>query len=467
MSRISKLMKIKEEESPGKRVFLFIDAGGLHAATAEKVASEGHTVYYYNPWQSAYSRFEDFAPGMGVPGVNKVLDWALYADQADCIVFPDVGMGELAHWLREQGHCVFGAGLGEEMEQDRVKSIEIMDKFGIKHPETQVFTGIDAALEFLRGQPQETNQLADGKYFVKFNIWRGSIDSFPVESIEQAEDMFAKVRANIGPYATEIPVIIQTKVEGIESGCDIFTYDGELATPVMWGFESGENYVGQMLPEIPEFQKDYMGKLLEYAKSVNYRGALSTEVIYDGTDCHLIDVTARFPMPLGLMYSQFIPNFGEFLYKIANGEQTTTGMNPDLYYGVAGFKSENAITDYLAVTGNEHTKFMQYMQVGDQKFVVPGVSTLGVITGSGHNFAELKDDLDKNAEGVSAFFGGIDTAFLPTVIDKYINPLREFGISFGDGAIVPQETPEVPPAPEENMQETRIGKLAKRIQCLE
>jgi hypothetical protein len=460
-------MNIKEEEVPksttgDKLVFLFIDAGGLHTDTARKVASEGHKVYYFNPWQSAYAKFEDFAPGVGVPGIEKVLDWAPYTEEADCIVFPDVGMGQLAHWLREKGYTVFGAGLGEEMEQDRIKSVEIMDKFGIKHPETQVFLGIDKAMEFLRGQPTETNQLADGKYFVKFNIWRGSIDSFPVESLEQAADMFAKVRANIGPYAQQIPVIIQTKVEGIECGFDCF-FNGEVALPVMWGFESGGNYVGKVESEIPAFQKDYAGKVFEYLKSVNYRGAFSTEVIFDGKDCYLIDWTCRFPMPLGLMYSQFIPNFGDFLFKVASGGQAVTGMDPALYYGVAEFNSENAISDYLAATGNENTKFMQYMMEGDQVFVVPGVSTLGVVTGSGKDFTSLKENLEKNSDGVSAFFGGIDTQFLPTIINKYILPLKEYDISFGEGAQVPEvPTPVAPPQQESNTP-TRISKLFQRI----
>jgi hypothetical protein len=418
--------------------FLFIDAGSLHQATAAKVGSEGHIVFYWSPWNSSYPKFKDYAPGVGIPEFTKVLEYASYLDDVDIIVFPDVGMGALCDYLRSKGYDVFGAGLGEEAEQDRIKSIEIMDKYGIAHPDTKVFKGINEVLKFLESEDgkSETNQLSDGKYFVKFNIWRGSIDSFPVESLPQAKDMFAKVRAEIGPYADEMEIIVQTKVEGVESGFDIFFNGNEVLTPIMWGFESGGNYIGYIDDVLPDFLNDSLSKAIPYLRSINYRGAFSVEVIYDGKESYWIDWTCRYPMPLGLMYSQFIPNYGEFIAAIARGESVSTGLPKGTYLGAAEFTSENALNDWLPVSTNEHTKLVRYMQVKDQEFIVPGVSTLGIVTGEGDDFKALKADLDKNIEGVSAFFGKVESNFIPTIIDKYVDPLSKLGIKFGDGSKV-------------------------------
>ena len=414
-----------------------IDPGGIHSSTAQKIGEEGHTVYYYVPWQSAYAHFIDFAPGTGLPNITKVMDWAPYIDQVDCIIFPDVGMGALASWLRKKGYTVFGAGDGEVMEMDRIKSVEVMTKLDIKCPETQVFHGVSEAMKFIESVigPSETNQLSDGKYFVKFNVWRGDCDSFPVESVEQCKEMFSKLRASIGPYADEIPVIIQTKSEGVETGCDLFFNGNEFIKPYMIGCESGSSYIGYITDNLG-FMTPSVMKAAEYLKSVNYRGAFSTEVIYDGKDCSWIDWTTRFPMPLGLLYSHFIPNFGEFIYSIAKGESPKTSLPKGKYLGIADFSSENAIDDWLPLSHNEHTQLLRPMVVNNQYYSVPGISTLGVVLGQGDNFTDVKRDLEKNAEDVSAFFGKIETNFLDGVMDKYINPISKLGgvEVFGPGA---------------------------------
>lgn len=409
---------------------LLIDTGGMHASTAKALADQGNEVFYYIPYFSPYARFKDFASGLGLPGVTKVLDFGNYLDEVDLILFPDVGMGDFAQYLRDKGYPVFGAGKAEEMEQDRGLSSQMMDQFGIAHPEMTVVKGIDEALQFLF-KKQETNQLADGNYFVKFNVFRGSIDSFPADTLEQTEEMFAKVRSEFGPYANEIPIIINKKSEGTETGADLFFNGTDFIKPVLWGFESSSNYVGYVDSDIPDFQKDYLEKSAEYLRSVNYRGAFSTEVIYNGQECSFIDWTCRFPMPLGLMYSHFIPNFAEFLLAIAQGETPKTGLPEGKYIGIASFSSENAIEDWLPVKGNEFSQFLRFIQVNGHDFIVPGVSTLGCVVGTGDSFDSFNKDLIKNCEGVEAFFGSLDPDFLREVTDKYLDPLKKYGIQFG------------------------------------
>ena len=430
---------------------LILDSGGMHASTAKALADEGNEVFYFVPYHKPYAKFKDFATGTGVPGIIKILDPAEYYDTVDLIVFPDVGMGQTCQYLRDKGYPVFGAGKGEEMEQNRSLSVDIMDQYGIINPETTVVKGVNAALDFLvlnSFNKGETNQQADGSYFVKFSIWRGSIDSFPADSLEQTKEMFAKVRSEFGPYADELEIIINKKSEGIEAGADLFFNGQEFIKPCLWGFESGNNYIGYVDSDIPEFQKDYLGKVAEYLKSVNYRGAISTEVIYDGQNCSLIDWTCRFPLPLGLMYSSFISNFGEFLHSIAMGEIPRNGLQEGKYLGIASFSSENALEDWLPVKTNEYTKLLRYIESHDEKFIIPGISTLGCVVAQGDDFNSFQADLDKNCEGVEAFFGNLNPKFIPEVIKKYLEPLSKLGVEFGKGA---QHL--------ENYTDSRAGKL--------
>lgn len=416
-----------------KLKFLFIDAGGLSVDAARKVGQEGHTVYYYVPWQSAYSRFQDYAPGCGIPEITKVMDWAPHVDEVDCIVFPDVGMGELADWLRHKGYLVFGAGKGEEMEQDRILSTKVMEELGIKYPKTYNVNGIDEALQTLGtiiGQKTETNQNATGKAFVKFNVWRGSVDSFPAANLKEANYMFDEVRANIGPYSSSMPICIQETVEGIETGADLFFNGEEFIMPGMWGFEDGGNYIGYVTDDMGIFKND-LDRAAKYLRSVNYRGAFSFECIFDGKDCYWIDWTCRFPMPLGLMYCTFMENMGAFILGVATGNQKTVPLPVGEYLACMQLQSENALERYLPLKGGKDTKFMHYMMEKDESFAVPGISLLGICSAKGDSFAACQEGIVKEAKDLNIFFLIKDEGFLSKIKEKYIVPLSELGVGFG------------------------------------
>jgi hypothetical protein len=273
--------------------FLVIDIGKLHVSTAKRLADDGNEVMYYCPWYEAYPKFKDYAPGMGVSGLTNVIDFGSAIEKSDVIVFPDVGMGKFANYLRGQGKTVFGAGLGEMLELDRKRCNEVFDQVGIARPKTWHVKGVDKAIELIdsmKSQKTETNQNADGKYFVKLNIWRGSGETFPVQNTEDAKIMFDGLKQSLGPYESAIDITIQQKIEGIECGADYF-FDGEkFVMPGMWGFESGASYVGKISSDLKIYEKD-LNRLVPFLKRANYRGAFSFEGIFDGKRVYWIDST--------------------------------------------------------------------------------------------------------------------------------------------------------------------------------
>lgn len=417
--------------------FVIIDCGGLHVSTAVKLGKDGHEVYYYCPWQSAYPKFLDGAPGTGIPEIKKILDYGPHIDDADCIVFPDVGAGELAEQLRRQGKVVFGAGLGEVLEQDRGKCVQILQKFGLICPETHIVHGVDEALAKLAElfQLTETNQSATGKYFIKLNVWRGSFESFPAENLEIAEFMFDSLKSSMGPYANSVEITIQKTVEGIECGADLFFNGSEFVKPYMMGFESGGSYVGYMTDDLGPFKAD-MDQIAKYLKSVNYRGAFSFECFFDGKVCSYIDITTRFPMPLGMMYAEFADDFGALLHEIATGKATSSRLPKGQFLGCVDISTEEAGEKWMPLIAGENTRFVRYFMDHGKCFAVPGISWVATAITQGSTMEEVQSKLQAELKECNIFFSKGNEKFVDEIREKYIEPLKELGYDF-DAIISP------------------------------
>lgn len=416
--------------------FLVIDAGGLHVDTARCLSVNGDEVVYYNPWNSAYANFEAGAPGFGVPGITKTLSWGQHVDDADCIILPDSGMGDVGDYLRRKGKNVFSAGLGEQLEFDRAFSFKKMSQLGLKVPDTWNVKGVDQAIatltKLLKGKGKsETNQMVAGKFYVKFDVWRGTQETFPAEDLEAATMRLNEVRSRFGAYSQTMPICIQASVEGVECGFDCFFNGEEWLTPGMWGFESGGSYIGLITRDMTIYQPD-MDKLAKYFREINYRGAFSTECFYDGENLWWIDPTPRFPMPLGLMYSVFSADFPALIYGVADGSMTESNLPEGRYIGAMEISSEEALKNWSPMSGGERTRFMHYMMGQDKKaYSIPGVSCVGVACGDGKNLGEVEASCQREGEEVEVFFGNMTTSFAQDIMEKYVEPIAKLGVEFG------------------------------------
>ena len=313
--------KVSVEPNAGKKKFLVIDPGGMHVETARQLGREGHDVVYYSPYHTAYAEFRNAGCGVGCPEIKKVLDFGSHIESVDCIVIPDVGMGDLADYFRSVGKPVFGGGKAEILEQDRRKCFEILDSVGVKYPKSHYVTGVTEAIKKcgeIIAQKSETNQMASGKCFVKVNVFRGDVDTFPVDNLETAQGMFDDMRVAFGPHAEDIEICVQETVNGFECGADLFFNGEKFVGPYMVGFEDGMDYVGKITDDLG-FMKADCDKIATHLKASGYRGAFSFEGIWDGKDMYFIDLTMRYPMPLGMMYNEYANKLSDLIYEIANG----------------------------------------------------------------------------------------------------------------------------------------------------
>jgi len=83
----------------GNMKFLVYDTG-LSIEHALRLKQDGNDVLYFTPWATAFPEFKDYALGLGV--LEKTKYFFDHIDEADCIVFFDIGAGDLAHFLRQR-----------------------------------------------------------------------------------------------------------------------------------------------------------------------------------------------------------------------------------------------------------------------------------------------------------------------------------------------------------------------------
>ncbi|MGC9059447.1 MAG: hypothetical protein ACP5H3_03545, partial [Candidatus Aenigmatarchaeota archaeon] len=128
-----------KKQSPGelknKHIFFVYDAGGLFLEFALQLGRDGHQVYYYTPYYDSELSFKRYALGVGFEQIKKPLYFwnALlkYPKEEVTIVFPDVGNGDMAEFLKQQGYAVFAAGRGDILENHREFLRKKMKKIGL------------------------------------------------------------------------------------------------------------------------------------------------------------------------------------------------------------------------------------------------------------------------------------------------------------------------------------------------
>ena len=305
--------------------FLVIDLG-MGWEHAHRLAEDKHTVYLVTlGGLSPTPRFVNVVNGYGFEGIIKT-DLGNHFDDVDCIVFTDIGLGYLIDYLRKQGKVIFGAGSeGERLEFDRIFAKKIYDELGIKYPETYICHGLEEVMNFF-----ETHE---GKWVLKVNTFRGDIETQVIEEYEEAEAIVIGIMHKFGVYGTEdFKFIIEKFIDGVMVGVDTFFDGNSYVRPFHFGLETGIDVVGRF--QDSTIMDDVMHKLAKYLKKIEYRGAISVEAVYDGKECYAIDICARFPYPLSMIYCEYIQNYSEVIWGVARGNAPNLKITCDKYVGL-------------------------------------------------------------------------------------------------------------------------------------
>jgi hypothetical protein len=367
-----------DEEIEASRSFVIPSTGktyliydfGLYTEHAARIARDGNIVKYFVESSTAFPEFSNYAPGMGLDGIDKIDNFFEHVDKSDIIMFPDVDSGDLCDYLRGLGYTVYGGGLkGDDMENDRFGMRKLQFKLGLPTQRTIMVKGIANVRKFLKGELQKgefeyiegQEGLRDflqqkGNVFIKLNKFRGNMESFYAKDFESVSTILDYIDVAFGPFKDTYNFIIEECKKGVEVGTDLFFNGKEFLKPYLWGYEKKSAYIGVYSDNLPYPMKKVMDTLQSYLTEINYRGAISTEMMVDEDGKpYLIDITSRFPNPLSLIYTESIKNYSDVIYNIALSNHITLDIKGK-YVGCIPLKDLYALDHYVQVDINPEFK---------------------------------------------------------------------------------------------------------------
>jgi hypothetical protein len=377
-----------------KKVLVW-DAVGLGVEHAVRLGRDFKKCYYYTPWETAM--FEAFAHGKGMENIEKVLYFFDYVDDVDLIYFVDTGFGDCAAYLRDKGYPVFGAGMGERLESNRFEARKLQKELGLPTQRTVRVKGVTQLREYIQ---------AHAPVFVKFDIFRGTLESFFAKDYMAVEVLIDEIESGFGPFKEEYEFICEEPInDAIEVGTDGFFNGTKFLDTSMWGIEAGVAYIGTY-QSIPKLLKNTLNKFTPELQRCNYRGAFSTEErIVSPKKGYLVDITARYPYSLSQIYTESIENYSEVIYKVARGEDVTLVPKAQ-YVAAAPIYSTHADKNWLRLLFDKSLradiKLQQCCKVGDYYYCVKGNKNGALLIAMGDNVEGCVSHVEELADKIDA-----------------------------------------------------------------
>jgi hypothetical protein len=284
---------------------------GLYLPQALKLGEKAK-VWYHLSNADPYPASPKSKIGTGFEEIERIGAYEPYLDKADYVVFFDCYYGERTKWLREMGHKVFGCGMAEEFELDRVLFFDTLDKLSLNIPAVYRADGIDDALDYLKGKKDK---------WLKTSRYRGDFETYHFIDMNHAESWFDDLKYRIGNRAKDIEILILNPIKSTcEIGYDGFNILGKYPDKGIIGYEVKDKaYIGKVTTEIPAIMKPVMDKIAPYFEKNGCQGHYSNEMrIMDSGRVYFTDPTLRCPSPPGEAMCEMWENYSEAIMEIAD-----------------------------------------------------------------------------------------------------------------------------------------------------
>lgn len=385
-----------------KNVVCCVVDNGLFTEFASVLARTYKTVYYCPAWEEAFPMMQCGRIGEGIEGLKVISSPFAVISACDLFVFPDLNYGHLQVYLRSIGKAVWGSGLGEELEQDRVKGKAIQARVGLPVGDYEVVRGTSKLREYLKKHDD---------VYVKISKWRGSFESFNSINYRLAEPLLDQIDKDLGVFQHCTDFVVEKALpDKIELGIDAYTIDGKQPNSLLGGIEIKDcGYVGvfQEMDKFPKPLVDVSRAFEPIFKKYGYRGSYSTEVrIGKDQKPYLIDFTTRLPSPPNELYQEFYTNMAEIVWQGANGN--CIDPIPAAKYGAQiRLHSDWANTHWQPVdfpmSIRRNVKLVNPVCIEGRYYVVPqyyGMSEIGSVIGWGDTMEEAIEQAKEMAKQV-------------------------------------------------------------------
>ncbi|MDY6817353.1 MAG: phosphoribosylglycinamide synthetase C domain-containing protein [Halobacteriales archaeon] len=321
--------------------FLFVSAdAALITDLAWQVHREGHDVKYYIEAASDQEIGDGFIP--------KTDDWRGQVEWADVIIFDDIwvgsdiGTGEIATGLREDGHAVVGGTPNtDHLEEDRGYAMEVLEEHGVNTVEHQVFESFEAGIKYIQEHPSP--------YVIK-----------PLGEVQNVKRLLYVGRESDGGDVIDVlrayekawghrmkGFQLQRRVEGVEVAICGFFNGETFITPVNFNFEHKKLFPGNIGPSTGEmgtsmfwtgrnklFERT-LGKLERWLATEGYVGSIDLNCIVNENGIYPLEFTPRFGYPtIALQEESFASPTGQFFYDLAHGNDPNLRVHEGYQIGV-------------------------------------------------------------------------------------------------------------------------------------
>lgn len=405
---------------------------GLFISFARTIAKGFGRTLYHKPFQSAFPRTNDLAPGRGFPELEWCEQPLLEADNIDLWVFLDLYQSGLQSYLRKQGARVWGAGTGEDMELHRWEFKERLKELGLPVQHCEHIFGVEKLREYLKN--------SKGTKYVKTSYTRGDFETFKCEDYKIVKPRIDELTHILGIKQNNYEFIVEDEIpDAVEIGYDGFVIDGKFPNLGMTAYEikdAGMCGVVKPYKDLSEPVKLINFKLTNEFKRDSYRGFFCSEIRYTKKkEAFMIDPCCRLGTPSNELLQALFDGWPEVLWNGAEGTVITPKQKAK--FGVlAIIQSEWASSDWLSLHYprelDDFVKLRFHVRKGKEDYVVPqviGIPDVGCVVGTGDTLDEAVKSCKERAEQIKGFQVHVNVE----AIDKGLDVIREgerFGIKF-------------------------------------
>lgn len=390
------------------------DRGGLYLYCAEKLAEKFGKVMYYLADSDAYPTSQKHTIGTGLPKVKRIHDLWKYIDEADILCFFDCYDGQLQAWLKGKGYKVYGSGLGEKVEIDKVYFLESLEKLKLPCPKTYLAEGMTDLCEYL-----EKN---DGKTLFLKNLHRGDFESRRYTSMAQSRPFLNDLKKRLGTASDTIEVLVQDEIKSeCEVGWDGYQLDGKYSENGLIGFEAKDKgYLASVCQTKPGILAKIDDAFSPVFKKLGYAGNYTTEVrITKEGIAYFIDATCRTPSPGGELQCELYENWAEIVWGLAHDELIEP--KPKAKFGAeivlhSPWHEEHEIHVKFPKSIAEHVKLKNHTKREGEFYCIPngnGGFFAGVVA-----YADTMDEAVKKVLDVAEQVEADEMEFNPDLFDK-------------------------------------------------
>jgi hypothetical protein len=297
------------------RPIILVYDRGAFVPFAQALAESGADVLYHGEWRELAPISRNALIGRDVPGIQRVDSFWSFIDEADAIVFPWTGDGDMQHWLRQKGYPVWGSGKAEMLEQDRGQFLDLLEKLGMPTPDTRRVIGLDDLEAILRNEED---------LYLKTSFYRGDAETYHHETWEGTVSRFNTWKVNVGPHGREMEWLVQKPIKAKEIGYDGYSVNGFFPQRAAWGVEGKDSfYIGrtQLATEMPPCIQEANEALSDALKSLGMAGNYHNEIRITGEgQAYLTDPTCRCGSPPICTMSRWITNWTDIVMAGVKGE---------------------------------------------------------------------------------------------------------------------------------------------------